>query len=186
MTDDIHTKNSNESNDQGDTNGEVVYEDDAGAAAIQKLRNRIKLLEKEKQEYLDGWQRMKADVVNRDRAAAEERTRVGDIVKERLLEDLLPVLDAFDAAFTGAAWEKVDANWRIGIEYIHTQFKKVLEENGIKPFGKVGEIFDPMRHDPSGDIENSEFSAGHIAKVQRAGYELSGRVIRPARVTVAK
>jgi molecular chaperone GrpE len=186
MIDDSHANDMSTESQPGDTGDDVVYEDDAGAAAVQKLRNRIKALEKEKQEYLDGWQRMKADVVNRDRAAAEERTRVGDIVKERLLEDLLPVLDAFDAAFTGAAWEKVDSNWRIGVEYIHTQFKKVLEENGITSFGKVGEMFDPMRHDPSGDIEGTKFKPGQVAAVQRAGYELSGRILRPARVTIAK
>jgi molecular chaperone GrpE len=103
-----------------------------------------------------------------------------------MLEDLLPVLDAFDAAFTGAAWEKVDGNWRIGIEYIHSQFKKVLEENGVKPFEALGATFDPMKHDPAGEEETEDKPVGTIAKVLRQGYEIGGRVIRPSRVIVFK
>jgi molecular chaperone GrpE len=145
-----------------------------------------KALEKEKQEYLDGWQRMKADVVNRDKAAAEERARVGTMVKEGMLEELLPVLDAFDAAFTGAAWEKVDSNWRIGIEYIHAQFKKILDDNGVKSFGAAGETFDPSRHDPAAEVEQEGGKSGTIAKVLRRGYEVAGKVVRPARVEVVR
>ena len=179
----------NTTNDQtpheGDTT-EVVYDDDSGAKSIQKLRERIKTLEKEKQEYLDGWQRMKADVVNRDRAAAEERARVGDIVREKILEDLLPVLDAFDAAFTGAAWEKVDANWRIGIEYIHTQFQKVLDDNGVKSFGTIGDTFDPIKHDVADGVISEGDGAITVTKVLRKGYEIQGRVVRPARISLKK
>lgn len=186
MTDNVHDKNLNDGVEQEDLNSEVVYEEDAGPAAIQKLRSRIKVLEKEKREYLDGWQRMKADVVNRDKAAAEERARVGDIVKEKILEDLLPVLDAFDAAFTGAAWEKVDTNWRIGVEYIHSQFLKTLEENGIKSFGAVGDTFDPIKHDLADGMTSEEESTNAITKIIRKGYEIQGRVIRPARVSLTK
>ncbi len=167
---------------EGDS--EVVYDEDLGAAGIKKLRERIKTLEKEKQEYLDGWQRMKADVVNRDKAAQEEKSRVGDYVKEHILEELLPILDAFDAAFTGSSWEKVDTNWRVGIEYIHSQFKKVLDDNGIRAFGSVGETFDAHRHDIASEV--SDGAAGTIAKVLRYGYEINGRIIRPARVDVNK
>lgn len=166
-------------------NDDILYDEDTGAALVQKLRARIKTLEKEKQEYLDGWQRMKADVVNRDKAAAEERSRVGDTVKEKILEDLLPVLDAFDAAFTGAAWEKVDSNWRVGIEYIHSQFLKVLEDNNIKSFGAAGDIFDPMKHDLSGETSTEEVQRNTVSKVLRKGYEIQGRTVRPARVSLS-
>ncbi|MFM2414625.1 MAG: hypothetical protein RI911_318 [Candidatus Parcubacteria bacterium] len=184
MTKDTHEENDlkNTTNDEDD----VVYdEDESSATSVKKLRIRIKELEKEKQEYLDGWQRMKADVVNRDRAAAEERSRVSSMVKEKILEDLLPVLDAFDAAFTGAAWEKVDTNWRVGIEYIHAQFKKVLEENGIQAYGAAGDVFDPMKHDLAEELQDGGIS-GTIAKVLRQGYEMEGRVLRPARVNISK
>lgn len=161
----------------------VEYDEDQGAALVKKLRDKLKQAESDKQEYLQALQRMKADVVNREKAGEELRARVGDMVKERILEDLLPVLDAFDSAFTGSAWEKVDSNWRVGIEYIHAQFKKVLDDNGITAFGKVGETFDATRHDPIEETETGTEEQNHtVAKVLRTGYELGGRVIRPARV----
>ncbi|MFZ2594036.1 MAG: nucleotide exchange factor GrpE [Minisyncoccia bacterium] len=172
-----------------DTSG-VEYDEDTGASLVKKLREKIKKLEAEKQEYLNGWQRMKADVVNRDKVAEEQRARVGAMVKEGMLEELLPILDAFDSAFTGSAWEKVDSNWRVGIEYIHSQFKKVLDENGITSYGKVGEVFDAVRHDPIEDTEETpageEAKSHTVAQVLRTGYELGGRVIRPARVKLWK
>jgi molecular chaperone GrpE len=177
---DAHTQNDDISQDS-----DVIYDEDSGDALIKKLREKIRTLEAEKQEYLDGWQRMKADVVNRDRAAAEERTRIAGIVKEGILEELLPILDAFDAAFSGSAWEKVDTNWRVGIEYIHSQFKKVLDENNIKEFGSLADAVDPTKHDIVEEIE-AEGGAGRLIKILRKGYELQGRVIRPARVVVSK
>ncbi len=187
MTDEMKNTDAIEVDQHTDDTSDVVYDEDTGTAAIQKLRTRIKQLEKEKQEYLDGWQRMKADVVNRDKAAAEERARVGDIVKEKILEDLLPVLDAFDAAFAGAAWDKIDINWKKGIEYIHSQLKKTLYDNGINSFGTAGEMFDPLRHDIVREDESSAIKTNHIITVLRAGYELTGgRIIRPAQVVVSK
>lgn len=187
MSNDEKTENSQEEFPETEVNNDsdVVYDDDTGAAVLKRLRERIKTLEKEKQEYLDGWQRMKADVVNRDKAAAEEKSRVSELVKEHMLEQLLPILDAFDAAFTGSSWEKVDTNWRVGIEYIHTQFKKVLEENGIAAFGSVGEVFDASRHDVASESE-VEGVSGTVSKVLRSGYSVQGRIIRPARVEIYK
>jgi molecular chaperone GrpE len=186
MTDDI-TNKEEALEDQETSGDDIVFDDDHGAALVKKLRVRIKALEGEKQEYLDGWQRMKADVINRDRAAEESRARVSLIVKEKILEDLLPVLDAFSAAFTGSAWEKVDANWRIGVEYIHTTLEKALAENGIESFGKTGTQFNPLEYDPADEIATSTpAEVGTVAKVIRAGYKVQDRVVRPARVSVFK
>lgn len=176
--------NDNETNNQDDI--DVVFDEETPAETLKKLRVRLKRAETEKQEYLDALQRMKADVVNRDRSFAEEKSRISDLVKERLIEDLLPVLDAFDAAFSGSAWEKVDSNWRIGIEYIHTQFRRVLEDNGIKQFGMVNDESNPLRYDIASQSKVEGTDSGRVTKVLRSGYELNGRVIRPARVEIAE
>jgi molecular chaperone GrpE len=166
---------------------QVEYDEDVGAALVKKLREKNKKLEAEKAEYLDALQRMKADVVNRDRAASETQARVRDMVKEGMLEELLPVLDAFTAAMSGAAWENVDKNWRVGVEYIYSQLVKVLSDNGVEQYGKVGEAYDPLIHDLSEELaEGAVPSEGAtITAVVRAGYKMGTRVVRAAGVRIA-
>jgi molecular chaperone GrpE (heat shock protein) len=166
---------------------EVEYDEDTGAALVKKLREKNKKLEVEKSEYLDALQRMKADVVNRDRAASETQSRVKDMVKEGMLEELLPVLDAFTAAMSGAAWENVDKNWRVGVEYIYSQLVKVLSDNGVEQYGKIGEVYDPLVHDLTEELSEGTVppEGAVITAVVRAGYKMGTRVVRAAGVRIA-
>src|SRR3989344_2951801 len=87
----------------------------------------IPKLEAEKQEYLTGWQRAKADLVNARKRDEEERKEFIRFVNGQLIEDLIPVLASFDMATENKeAWEKADKNWRTGVEYIHAQLVKIL------------------------------------------------------------
>ena len=86
---------------------------------IKKLREKIKKLEGEKQEYLDLSQRTRADYVNFKKEVDANRVTERKFATKRFIEELLPVLDSYDMAQGNKeAWEKVDQNWRIGIEYI--------------------------------------------------------------------
>src|SRR3989338_6958519 len=65
-----------------------------------------------------------------------------EAVRERILSRFLSVMDSFNLAFANKeAWEKVDPNWRQGVEHIYSQFSSVFEEYGVKEIGKEGEIF---------------------------------------------
>ena len=105
---------------------DLVYEDsteDGDALptkdVVKKLRADLKQARKEKEEYLTGWQRAKADYVNLQKSEGEKYKELRTHVTTAMIEDLLPVLDSFDMAMSNReGWEKVDANWRIGIEYI--------------------------------------------------------------------
>ncbi len=151
---------------------------------LKKIREKLHLCEKEKREYLDGWQRMRADFAN---VRKEEETRRGEMIKfasEGLVEDLLPVLDSFSMAFANKeAWEKVDANWRKGVEYIYAQMYAVLESRGLTEIGKVGEPVDPRSHVTMAEVATSSEEQVHtIAEVIQKGYRLHSKVIRPAKV----
>ena len=129
---------------------------------------------------------MRADFAN---ARKEEETRRGEMIKfaaEGLVEDLLPVLDSFAMAFGNKeAWEKVDANWRKGVEYIYAQMYSVLESRGITEIGKVGEPVDPRLHVAIEEVPPpSEKEAGTVSEVIQKGYRLHNKVIRPANVKV--
>jgi len=202
MTDTEHEEKDEKIEDQEaqnetlDTSEDSIYSDpvhfeseedgENSALAMKKLREKLKVCEKEKKEYLDGWQRMRADFAN---VRKDEETRRGEMIKfasEGLVDDLLPVLDSFSMAFANKeAWEKVDANWRKGVEYIYAQVYAILESRGLTEIGKVGEQVDPRLHVAIEEIlATTAEQANTVAEVIQKGYRLHSKVIRPAKVKV--
>ncbi len=153
---------------------------------VKKVREDLKKAISEKEEYLTGWQRAKADYVNLQKEAEVKFSRGKELGIEGLADSLFPALDAFDMAMSNKeAWEKVDKNWRQGIEYIHSKFLQALADNNVTAIGKVGDKFDPMLHESIESIPTDDESKDHtIEKVIQAGYKIGERVIRPARVNI--
>jgi len=176
-----------------DMDMEFVESDEEGMAlsAAKKgndLKEKIKVLQKEKQEYLDGWQRSRADYANLQKTIDEDRKRMRGLIEENFIEDLLPVIDSFSMAMSNKeAWEKVDASWRTGVEYIYQQLMTVLKDRGFALFGAVGETFDPALHEAVSEKETDDAKLNHkIAVVLQQGYKLGDNVLRAARVSVYK
>jgi molecular chaperone GrpE len=153
---------------------------------LKKLRTLLKETEKEKTEYLTGWQRAKADYVNLKQEEEKKRMELKHILVMGIVDDLLTVLDSFDMAFKNKeAWEKVDPTWRSGIEYIYKEFVRVLESHGVSKIDTIGAPFDPNLHQAIENIETDDHAKDHtVAEVIQSGYTLEGRTIRPARVKV--
>lgn len=159
---------------------------DVGAlqAKLKKLKDELAAVKKERQEYLDGWQRAKADLINAKKEAGETLQRATGIGKEIFIEELIPALDSFDLAMQGDAWQKVDAAWRSGVESIRSQILGVLAAQGIETFGKEGEKFDPMLHEAIQELDGGDSHT--VARVLRSGYRSKTRVLRPAQVAIFK
>lgn len=155
---------------------------------IKKLREKIKKLEEEKKEYLDLSQRTRADYMNFKKEVESGRALDRKFATRNLIEELLPVLDAYDMAQGNKeAWEKVDSNWRVGIEYIFNQLKSVLEKEGVVQFGKVGDVFDPNLHESMETLAVSEERENDtIVRILQSGYRMHDTVLRPARVHVGR
>lgn len=157
---------------------------------IKKLKEDIKALKKEKEEYLTGWQRAKADYINLQKDL--EHTRLNSLIhaKEKFMKELMPVLDSFDMAFLNKeAWEKVDENWRKGVEYIYQQFITSLANLKIEKIDKINVPFDPQIHHSMETIKTEEKEKDHtLASIIQAGYIMKEhhheQVIRPAKVNV--
>ena len=151
---------------------------------IKKLREKIKKVEAEKQEYLDQSLRTRADYANYKKEVDVNRVSDRKFATKRFIEELLPVLDAYDMAQGNKeAWEKVDANWRMGIEYIFNQFKTVLEGEGVTQFGSLGDTFDPTLHESMQSVEVAdEKDDEKIIKILQNGYRMNDSILRPARV----
>ncbi|HZT35083.1 MAG TPA: nucleotide exchange factor GrpE, partial [Nitrososphaera sp.] len=115
---------------------------------LKRLRDELEQCKRERAEYLEGWQRAKADFVNARKAEEAARTEIVKYASAHVIEDMLEVLDTFDMAFAHKeAWEKVDRNWRIGVESIYQKMISQLESHGIKKIEpKVGEKFNPAIH----------------------------------------
>lgn len=148
---------------------------------LQKLKEELEEVKKERQEYLDGWQRCKADAVNARKEDTLRMERIAALSTESFVEDLLPTLDAFDMAMQGSAWQSVDKNWRAGVEHIHTNLLKTLGERGVAVFGAEGEPFDHALHEA---VQEEKGAPGVIVRVLRRGYKAGERIIRPAQVVI--
>ncbi len=160
---------------------------------MKRLRAENKKLKDEKEEYLTGWQRAKADYINLQKEAEAKFSRGKELGVEELVDSILPALDAFDMAMGNkTAWESVDKNWRQGIEYIHSKFLQAFADNKITVINSVGVKFDPNLHEAVESIETDEENKDHIIEsVIQSGYKIgdpsvteAGRVLRPARVKI--
>ncbi|MCR4311246.1 MAG: nucleotide exchange factor GrpE, partial [Candidatus Taylorbacteria bacterium] len=155
---------------------------------VADLKDKLAEALKEKQEYLDKWQRGMAEFQNARKRDAEDNDRFRKFATESVIADLLPVLESFNMAFSNKeAWEKVDSNWRTGVEYIAGQLKSTLESNGLKELNPLGEKFDPMLHEAVAYDEVDSKSKDHvITEVVNKGYELQGRVLKAPKVKVGE
>ncbi len=151
-----------------------------------KLRDELDQANKEKKEYLAGWQRAQADLANVRKDAFEAEKKVFPRALTTILTDLLPVLDSFDLAFGNKeAWESAPKNWRDGVTYIHQQFLSVLSGYGVSVIDPVDEEFNPQVHESIEAIPVAEENKdGKILSVMQKGYRMGETIIRPARVKV--
>lgn len=157
-------------------------------ATIKKLREKIKRLEEEKKDYLDLSQRTRADYMNFKKEVDANRAVERKFATKGFIGELLPVLDAYDMAQANKdAWEKVDANWRMGIEYIFNQLKGILEKEGVIQYGNQGDAFDPELHESLETVPvDEEGKHDTIVRVLQNGYRMHDTVLRPARVHVGR
>lgn len=156
--------------------------------AFKKIKEKLKIAVAQKQEYLDGWQRAKADFVNFKKRSDEEKKDFIKYSNEGLISECIPVLESFEMAFNNKeAWEKVDKNWRTGVEYIANQLSSILESNNLKKIEPLGKKFDPMRDEAVEFIPVTSEAENHIiVAIVQKGYELNGRIIKAPKVKVGE
>jgi len=165
---------------------DISYEPDQAGDKLKKLKEELAQCKKERQEYLDGWQRLKADTVNARKAEIERAQKAKSTTTEEIIADILPAIDSFDSAQASASWRVVDEVWRRGVEAIKTQLEQGLARHGITRFGKAGDTFNPTMHEAVREVPASkEHAEGTVVAVIRSGWKANGHIIRPAHVAVA-
>lgn len=169
---------------------EVVSLEEEGnpKETIKKLREQLRKCGEEKQEYLTGWQRAKADFINARKRDEESQKEFIKFAKEDVVVEILPVLQSFEMAMGNKeAWEKADKNWRTGVEYICTQLKQILEAQGLKEVNPIGLDFDPLRDEAIEYLPvEKENEHNKIVSVIQKGYLFNGKSVQPPRVKVGE
>ena len=154
---------------------------------MQKLRDELNACRKEKQEYMDGWQRAKADYVNALKRF-ENETKVSELRgKIKAVETLLPAFDALERSKEhGDPSTSSGQGFPEGFLAIAKQIENAFAALGLEEVGKVGEEFDPAIHEAFGqDAVDSIETDNTITVVLEKGWKISDVIIRPAKVKVA-
>ena len=144
--------------------------------------DRLAALEAERDEAVDRWKRTAADFDNFRKRALRERQELITLANERLVKDLLPILDDLERALD-AVGEHQEATVEDGVRLVHRSLASLLERNGVKQIDTEGK-FDPHVHEALLS-QPSEAEEGSVIDVVQKGYRIGERVVRPARVVIA-
>jgi molecular chaperone GrpE len=172
-----------EATDEGDDDAEALEEieaeEDAIAADLDKARA-------EAESYLDDLRRLQADFDNYRKRTLREQTARAASASQALVTRLLPVLDNFELAVSSAEQSRDFDRMLRGVEMVFGELREVLEAEGLVRIEAEGKPFDPERHEAVIAVEEEDTEPGMVVDIVRAGYELRGKVLRPAMVKVAK
>jgi molecular chaperone GrpE len=158
---------------------EVEASDDAIAADLEKARA-------EAESYLDDLRRLQADFDNYRKRTLREQTARAASASQALVARLLPVLDNFELAVSSAEHSRDFDRMLKGVEMVFGELREVMEGEGLVKIEAEGKPFDPERHEAVIAVEQEDTEPGMVVDIVRTGYELRGKVLRPAMVKVAK
>jgi molecular chaperone GrpE len=159
--------------------GEEQQESDL-EAELQSLRAELESAREERDSYLEHMKRMKAEMENFRKRMERERERLIQSASERLVRELLPVLDNLERALES------EGDIQSGVQATRDQLLAVLQNEGLTPVASDGQHFDPNVHEAVMGQPSEEHEEDTIIQTLEKGYLLHGRAVRPAKVIVAK
>lgn len=158
---------------------EVVGGEEEATVAdkLKKLREELKACRKEKDEYLAGWQRAKADFINARREEEKDRETFIKFSEAGLIHEFLKIADSLELA--------LKANKSEGTERIYLQLKEILKRRGVTPIEAEGKTFNPSEHEALEKVEvDSEDKDNMVLEELQKGWYLHDKVLRPTKVKV--
>jgi len=150
------------------------------------LRSELDEWQAKANEYLDGWQRARAEFANYKKRVEREQAMVYQNASASVIKRFLDVLDDLDRALKNGPQSGDGAAWAQGIELIYRKFIAVLDSSGVAIMEAQGQFFDPNLHEALSHEAYAGYENGQIIEVIKPGYMLGERVLRPALVRVAK
>lgn len=154
---------------------------------IEELNVQLGNLQKQNEEYLDGWKRAKADYINFKNDQEKRSKELSQFASLALVMQLIPVLEHFRKAFSYITDDLKTSEWVKGIEQIYRQFKEVLKGMGVEEMpSALGKTFDPSQHMAVGQEQKDDIDDDIVSQEVEVGYTLHGKAIAPAKVIVNK
>ena len=150
------------------------------------LQDIIARLQQDVQINMEGWQRARADYANLKKEGEDRQRQLVLLATEQLFDELLPSIDLYRRALLSAPDAISADDWFVGVEQIKKQFDEILKKRGVEIIPTVGEPFNPAVHDALAEETVEGKISGTIIQEVSGGYTLSGKVILPAKVIVAK
>ncbi len=163
----------------------VDEEKEGEADADLSLEERLAEAEARAAEYLEGWQRARAEFANARKRMERDRAEARRNATIEVVSSLLPILDDFERALESVPQEVASNNWFEGVALVHRKLRSILDNVDIERIEAVGQPFDPNYHEAVLQEESDEYESGIVIKELQTGYRLNDRVIRPAMVVVA-
>jgi molecular chaperone GrpE len=153
------------------------------------LRARLEAKEKEAVENYDRYLRAVAEMDNYRKRAARDKEDAIKYGNEKLIKDILPILDSLDRALHQTSDLSARNNFEAfqqGLELIHSQILGCLERHGVVKIAARGEEFDPEKHEALMQVQTQEMESNRVVDEYESGYTLHGRLLRPSKVSVSK
>ncbi len=158
---------------------------DALAGEIARLDGELAEAKARAAEYLDGWQRARAELANYRRRTDAERAALTTTANARLLTRLLPVLDDLERAFETLPPDLRNLTWIQGVGQIYRKLQLVVEGEGASPIDAVGRPFDPKIHEAILQEESTQYPEGTVVTELQRGYLYGDQLLRPSLVAVS-
>ena len=153
--------------------------------SLKKIKKQLKECEQTKQEYLEGWQRMKADFINYQRRVEQITTEKTEQSNQSLLLGFLKIIDDFERLEKASRGKNISlANLKIAIQQIQKKINQFLADKKVTQIKTVGEEFNPHWHEAVQQVRSSQKHNTIVEEVE-AGYLINGKLLRPAKVKVA-
>jgi molecular chaperone GrpE len=163
---------------------------DLAAEAAEATRNELEALKAKSAEYLEGWQRARAEFANYKRRIEKEQSETYQNAAARVISRFLDVVDDFDRALqekpADSAGAEALAKWAAGVDLIRRKLQNILDVEGVERMQVEGQPFDPNLHEAVTQEDSDDHEPGQVIGAVRQGYRMGDRVIRPAMVRVAK
>ena len=153
---------------------------------LETLHQELEQAKAQAAEYLDGWQRARAEFANYKKRNDQERQELFKLANATLITRLLPIFDDFERAFQTLPRSFLSFTWIDGVALIYRRLQAILEAEGLTLVETEGQSFDPLLHEAVTYEESAEHEEGQILGEVQKGYKLGDRVLRPALVRVAK
>jgi molecular chaperone GrpE len=156
---------------------EIEPEDDTPSSVQKELEEKL-------EETTNRMLRLQADYDNFRRRTQQEKESAAKYRSQSLAESLLPALDSFERGMKIDAQSEETKSLLEGMEIVYRQLMEALDKEGIEAVDAIGQPFDPKIHQAVMQVESEDYESNVVVEEMQKGYQLKGRIIRPAMVKV--